>query len=45
MFILVVIFLPGGIVSIPRIVTGWFQRVPKEEMPAALATVKAEVKA
>ena len=32
------------LVSIPRIVAGWFRRAPKEETPAVLPVVKTEVK-
>ena len=37
LFILVVLFLPGGIVSIPRIVRGWFTKKaqPSASAPAA----------
>jgi len=45
MFIMVVLFLPGGIVSIPKIVSGWLRRAPRDEAPVALPTVKAEVEA
>ncbi|HQF37977.1 MAG TPA: urea ABC transporter permease subunit UrtC [Opitutaceae bacterium] len=39
LFILVVLFLPGGIVSIPRIVRGWFRK--KSPAPAAPSAASA----
>jgi urea transport system permease protein len=39
LFILVVLFLPGGIVSIPRIVRGWFKK--KAQPPASSASAPA----
>lgn len=41
LFILVVLFLPKGIISIPGIIAGWFKRAPKEE-PLIETTVAVE---
>jgi len=44
LFILVVLFLPKGIISIPSIIGSWFKRQPKEEVTAPIAP-KSEVNA
>jgi urea transport system permease protein len=43
LFILVVLFLPKGIVSIPSIINRWLKRPPKDE-PAPAIAAKSEVK-
>ncbi len=45
LFILVVLFLPGGVVSIPGIVRGWIAKLRKPAAPAALPAEPAPAKA
>jgi urea transport system permease protein len=35
LFVLVVLFLPKGIVGIPGMIVGWFKRAPKDDAPVA----------
>lgn len=44
LFILVVLFLPKGVISIPGIIAGWFKRTPKEEPPVEVTAVEPIVK-
>ncbi len=44
LFILVVLFLPKGIVGIPGMIAGAFKRAPKEEAPAEPAAAEPIVK-
>ncbi len=45
LFILVVLFLPRGIISIPGIVIKWWKRAPLDDLAPAPVAVKSEVKA